>query len=55
MSEQDSRKPKIRYGSVISISHFEDDDALIAGDGFIKTSVILKGMSPYLKPQSKKF
>jgi hypothetical protein len=55
MAEAEQKKPTITYGSIISISHLQDDDALIAGDGFIKRSVILKGMSPYVKSHSKKF
>jgi inositol 1,4,5-triphosphate receptor type 1/inositol 1,4,5-triphosphate receptor type 3 len=26
----------IKLGSIVSISHLQDDDALIGGDGFIK-------------------
>jgi inositol 1,4,5-triphosphate receptor type 1/inositol 1,4,5-triphosphate receptor type 3 len=46
-SEIDSKNQKITYGSIISISHLSDEDALIAGDGLTKRSVVLKGMSPY--------
>lgn len=28
--------PEIKYGSIVSISHLTDDDALIGGDGFLK-------------------
>lgn len=55
MAESDQRKQSITYGSIISISHIHDDDALVAGDGFIKRSVTLKGMSPFVRSHSKKF
>jgi inositol 1,4,5-triphosphate receptor type 1/inositol 1,4,5-triphosphate receptor type 3 len=42
----------ITYGSIISISHIEDGDALIAADGFIKQSVVLKGMSSSMRSNS---
>ncbi|CAK81479.1 unnamed protein product (macronuclear) [Paramecium tetraurelia] len=45
----------IKIGSIVSISHLQDDDALIGGDGFIKNAVILKGMSPQNKLDTKDF
>ncbi|CAD8131502.1 unnamed protein product [Paramecium pentaurelia] len=45
----------IKIGSIVSISHLQDDDALIGGDGFIKNAVILKGMSPLNKLDTKDF
>jgi hypothetical protein len=51
----DSNNSNITYGSVISISHIEDEDALLTCDGFIKNSVGLRGMSPHMRWNSPKF
>jgi hypothetical protein len=32
----------LTYGSIISISHVQDDDSFITSDGFVKRSVMLR-------------
>ncbi|KAL4438400.1 hypothetical protein ABPG74_009439 [Tetrahymena malaccensis] len=48
------KPPHIRYGSIISISHFQDDNAFIYADGHVKKDITLKSFSLYKKAQQLK-
>jgi hypothetical protein len=42
----------IKYGSIISISHFEDENSFIYSDGFVKTNILLKN---FIAPSKKNY
>jgi hypothetical protein len=42
----------IKYGSIISISHFEDEHSFIYSDGFVKTNILLKN---FIAPSKKNY
>lgn len=41
------KPPHIKYGSIISISHFQDENAYVYADGHVKRDVTLKSFSLY--------
>ena len=46
---EDSKKISIKYGNIISISHFEDHNSFICANGFSSNEVLLRNFK-FLKP-----
>ena len=51
-SEEHFHRPlHIKYGAIISISHFQDDNAFVFANGHVKRDVSLKSFSLYKKAE----
>jgi hypothetical protein len=48
MKSGESSYQYLTYGSIISISHVDDDDSFITSDGFVKRSIMLRNFVIFL-------
>jgi hypothetical protein len=47
----EKKKIRIKYGNIISISHFEDHNSFICANGFSSNDVLLRNFK-FLKPNT---